>query len=66
MIRAKQIDPTNLDYSYTLADHYIKTSQIAKAKHIAEDIKIKFPNSGVGEQILNYINNMSDNLIKEL
>lgn len=58
--RAKQIDPTNLDYSYALADHYLKTNQPAKAKQIAEEIKVKFPASGVGEQILNYLNKMEE------
>lgn len=58
LIRAKKIEPANLDYSYALADHYIKTNQTTKAKKIAEEIKINFPSSVVGEQILNYINNM--------
>jgi len=53
LIRAKNLEPANLDYLYVLADHYIKSEQVKKAKQIAEEIKTKFPSSGIGEQLLN-------------
>jgi tetratricopeptide (TPR) repeat protein len=55
LLNAKRIEPNSLDYSYTLADHYIKTNQIIKAKQIANEIQSKFPSSGLGEQLLNYL-----------
>ncbi|MCB9250621.1 MAG: tetratricopeptide repeat protein [Ignavibacteriales bacterium] len=55
LIKAKKLEPNNMDYNYALADHYIKTNNLSKAKVIAEEIKLKFPASEIGEQLLNYI-----------
>ena len=55
--KARLMDPNNLDFAYAIADHYIKTNKFSEAKKIAEEIKLKFPQSGVAVQILNYLNN---------
>ncbi|KAA3616901.1 MAG: hypothetical protein D8M58_05130 [Calditrichaeota bacterium] len=55
LLTALNIEPMNLDYLYTLADHYIKRDKFKEAKIIAEKINTNFPASGVGQQILNYI-----------
>ncbi len=59
LIKAKELEKNSLDYYYALADHYIKNEDFGKAKKEAEDIKVKFPSSEVGDQILNYLKNKS-------
>ncbi len=59
LLKAIQIEPNSLDYQYALADHYIKSKKIMKAKNIAEEIKLKFPSSELGDQILNYLKNQN-------
>jgi len=58
LIKAIQIEPNNLDYTYALADHYIKLNKLDKAKKIAVEIKTKFPSHEVGTQLLNYLENI--------
>jgi tetratricopeptide (TPR) repeat protein len=59
LLKAKEIEPNSLDYHYALADHYIKNEDYEKAKKVAEEIKIKFPESNVGDQILEYLKNLN-------
>ncbi|MBI9070174.1 MAG: tetratricopeptide repeat protein [Melioribacteraceae bacterium] len=55
LIKAIKISPDNFDFLYALADHYIKNNQFGKALKISNQIKIKFPSSQTGDQLLNYL-----------
>lgn len=60
LIKAKELETNSLDYHYALADHYIKSEEFGKAKKAAEDIKVMFPASEVGDQLLNYLRNSNN------
>ncbi|KAA3658132.1 MAG: hypothetical protein DWQ10_11785 [Calditrichaeota bacterium] len=59
LLSALKIEPENFDYLYALADHYIKINKAEEAKKYAERLKTNFPTSGVGEQILDYLEKTS-------
>ena len=47
--------PTNFDFLYALADHYIKRKKYLDAEKIANKIKELYPSNSLGEQILNFL-----------
>jgi len=53
-------DPNNFDFLYALADHYIKTGQNKKALKIGEKLQFLFPENQMGNDIVNYINNLNN------
>ena len=57
LLKAMGLEPKNFDYLYALADHYIKSGQLQKAVHIAEQMNRLYPDYPVTQQILNYLNN---------
>jgi tetratricopeptide (TPR) repeat protein len=55
LLGALEIEPDNLDYLYALADHYLKSGKLFKARDIAEQMVEKHPRNSTGHDILNYI-----------
>ena len=58
--KAASLEPMNIDFKYALADHYIKNGNLDKAREIANVIKNNFPDIELGDQILNYLNNLEE------
>jgi tetratricopeptide (TPR) repeat protein len=56
LLGALEIEPDNLDYLYAAADHYLKRGKLVKARHIAEQMIEKHPDSAIGRNIINFIN----------
>ena len=56
---ALRLDPGNLDYLYALADHYLKRKKFDQARQIAEQMIARHPNNAIGNEILNYINQLT-------
>ena len=56
LLRALEIEPTNFDFQYGLADHYIKNGQLPAARQLAEQMVATHPDNPAGRQMLNYIN----------
>ncbi|MCK5455476.1 MAG: tetratricopeptide repeat protein, partial [Melioribacteraceae bacterium] len=52
--------PNNFDFLYALADHNIKTGQNKKALDIGIQLKQLFPENQMGNDIVNYINNLNN------
>jgi tetratricopeptide (TPR) repeat protein len=52
---ALALEPSNLDYQYALADHYLKLGQYAEALPVAEQIVETHPELPVGHQMLEFI-----------
>jgi len=55
LLRAKGLEPDNLDYLYALADFYLKRKKLRKAGNIAEEMKARHPSQRIGQDILNLI-----------
>jgi Tfp pilus assembly protein PilF len=55
LLRAKELEPDNLDYLYALADFYLKRKKLRKARSIAEEMKARHPSHRIGHDIFNLI-----------
>ena len=49
-----------MDYLHAMADHYLRTGQMEKAREIAKRMKEKHPDNQLGHHILSFIEK-SDN-----
>ena len=54
--KALVLDPANIDYLRAAAEFYLKRKRFDEAKKIAEQMITKYPNSRIGQQILDIIN----------
>jgi Tfp pilus assembly protein PilF len=52
LLRAKNLEPDNLDYLYALADFYLKRKKMKKAKSIAKEMVARHPNQRIGHDII--------------
>jgi tetratricopeptide (TPR) repeat protein len=57
LLKAKELEPDNLDYLYALADFYLKRNKLQEARRIAEEMLARHPTQQVGQDILNLIEN---------
>jgi tetratricopeptide (TPR) repeat protein len=55
LLKAKELEPDNLDYLYALADFYLKRKKLQKARSIAEEMVARHPTQRIGHDILNLI-----------
>jgi tetratricopeptide (TPR) repeat protein len=55
LLGALEIEPDNLDYLYAVADHYLKSGKLIKARDFAERMIEKHPGNPIGRDMLNYI-----------
>jgi tetratricopeptide (TPR) repeat protein len=55
LLKAKELEPDNLDYLYALADFYLKRKKLQKARSIAKEMVARHPTQGIGHDILNLI-----------
>jgi tetratricopeptide (TPR) repeat protein len=55
LLKAKELEPDNLDYLYALADFYLKRKKLQQARSIAEKMIAKHPNQRIGHDILSLI-----------
>jgi Flp pilus assembly protein TadD len=55
LVKALEIEPVNTDYLYALADHYLRTDDLAKAKSLAERMIALHPDHRVGHDLLELI-----------
>jgi len=55
LLKAKQLEPDNLDYLYALADFYLKRNKLQKARSIAKEMVARHPAQQIGYNILNLI-----------
>jgi len=53
--KALKKEPTNFDFLYALADHYIKRRKYSKAEMIALKLKELYPSNSLADQILSFI-----------
>ena len=56
LLGALEIEPDNLDYLYAMADHYLKRGKLAEARRIARQMITQHPQSSIGYDLQNYIN----------
>jgi tetratricopeptide (TPR) repeat protein len=54
--RARQLEPSNLDFLYALADFYVKRGRLAEARLIAQEMIDRHPNQRIGFDLLDQIN----------
>ncbi|MBW1716326.1 MAG: hypothetical protein JRJ77_10990 [Deltaproteobacteria bacterium] len=54
--RSLELEPTNMDYLYALADYYVKVARFQEAKAIAEQMIAKHPSKKIGRDLLDFIN----------
>ena len=57
LLKAKELEPDNLDFLYALADFYLKRRKLQQAKSIAEEMVARHPAQRIGHDILNLIEN---------
>jgi Tfp pilus assembly protein PilF len=55
LLKAKELEPDNLDYLYALADFYLKRNKMQQAKSIAKEMVARHPTNRIGHNILNLI-----------
>ncbi len=55
LLKARELEPDNLDYLYALADFYVKRRKLRKARSIAEEMIKKHPTQRIGQDLLNFI-----------
>ncbi len=55
LLKAKELEPDNLDYLYALADFYLKRNKLQKAGSMAKEIVARHPTQRIGHDILNLI-----------
>jgi tetratricopeptide (TPR) repeat protein len=56
LVKALEVEPGNMDFLYALADFYLKRNRLEDAKRIAEQMIAEDPNSKIGHDLLNFIN----------
>lgn len=56
LLKALSLEPENFDFLFALADHYVKTRQLKKAKKIAKKMETLYPGNDVGFKIIDFIN----------
>jgi Tfp pilus assembly protein PilF len=57
LLKARELEPDNLDYLYALADFYIKRQKLKQAGDIAREMVARHPEQQIGHDILNFIQN---------
>ena len=55
LLKAKALEPDNLDYLYALADYYLKRKKFYKARNIANEMVARHPNQRIGHDILDLL-----------
>jgi len=55
MLKALEVEPTNIDFLYALADHYLKRGDLELALGIAERMIAAHPDNDVGVQMKSFI-----------
>ncbi len=55
LLKAKELEPDNLDYLYALADFYLKRNKLQEATSIAKEMVARHPNQRIGHDILGLI-----------
>jgi tetratricopeptide (TPR) repeat protein len=55
MLRALEVEPTNIDFLYALADHYLKRGDLELALGIAERMIATHPENDIGVQMKSFI-----------
>ena len=60
LLKARELEPDNLDYLYALADFYLKRRKLQKAKTVAEEIVARHPDQRIGHDILSLIEKDSE------
>jgi Tfp pilus assembly protein PilF len=55
LLKAKELEPDNLDYLYALADFYLKRKKLKKAKSIAREMVARHPTQRIGHDILKLV-----------
>ena len=55
MLRALEVEPTNIDYLYALADHYLKRGDLELALEVAERMIATHPENDIGNQMKSFI-----------
>ena len=56
--KALEIEPDNLDFLYALTDFYLKRGELGKALQYAQEIKEKYPQNDLGQNLINQISSM--------
>ncbi len=56
LLRTVEIEPDNIDFIYALADFYIKTGNLPRAKIFVGQIIEKYPNLQLGYDLLDVVN----------
>jgi tetratricopeptide (TPR) repeat protein len=55
LLKALEIEPDSMDYLYAVADYYLKTGKLKKAKGIAERLVAKYPGHRIGHELMGII-----------
>jgi predicted CXXCH cytochrome family protein len=55
LTRALEIEPNTIDYLHAMADHYLRTRQLEKAKYIAEQMVEHHPTNPLGIRFLEFV-----------
>ncbi len=60
LLKAYSISPNEFDFIYALADFYLKKNDLYNAMKYAEELKIKFPSNPIVEELIKYLNTLSN------
>jgi predicted Zn-dependent protease len=52
LLKARELQPDNLDYLYALAEFYLKRKKLQQARSIAQEMVARHPNQRIGHDIL--------------
>jgi tetratricopeptide (TPR) repeat protein len=55
LLKARELEPDNLDYLYALADFYLKRNKLQNARSMAIEMVKRHPDQRIGHDILNLI-----------
>jgi len=55
LMKARDLEPENLDYLYALADHYFRRGQFRQAKNLAEQMIAAHPSERIGHDLIKLI-----------
>ncbi len=58
MKKALTLEPDNMDFLYAMADFYIKRGELGNARKYALEMKEKYPQSLVGQNLIDHIGNL--------
>ena len=53
--KALELEPTNMDYLYALADFYIKRNRVTEARKVAERMVAAHPDQRIGRDLMEMI-----------